>query len=80
MSAYENDIIPTNGHQRKIRWMYAYERVLSRTIVYVKRTDSLLSLKKKWRFKKTDPHCSVALHIFVDLVKISTVLKGDRSI
>ena len=37
--------------------------------------------KKKWRFNKTDPHCAVCSVIsFDDLVKISTVLKGDRLI
>ena len=80
MSAYENYIIPTDGHQRKIRWMYAYERVLSRTIVYVKRTDSLLSLKKNGDLRRLIPTVLLLCISFVDLVKISTVLKGDRSI
>ena len=36
--------------------------------------------KNKWRFDKTDPHCSVCSVIsFVDLMKIS-VSKGDRLI
>ena len=58
--------------------MYAYERVLSRTIVYVKRTDSLHS-QKNGDLTILIPTVLFALP-YLDLVKISTVLKGDRSI
>ena len=57
--------------------MSANWRVLSRTIVYIKRIDSLLSPKKDGDLTKLILTVLLLCHIFVDLVKISTFLKGD---